>query len=686
MATRITCDRLHRRSHVVGYRLGDALIAGVVRGAGVEEDLAVGTDHLLYEMRRVVDTGRGQRGIRRCHVDHPGLVLAQHDPVVGRSTLAIFGQRVRNAREAGGNAGLVRGIGHSLWAAVELEHQPVVGGVQRHFERLGDVARPATLALDVGDLDAVDRQRRAVYLVAQADPLLKGGHQSKHLKRRSSLQSRLSEVKAIGIVATVVRTHRPVVRVDGNHGGTHVGVLPVQVFRNRLLRRPLGLRINRGGDHQPLGVEGLLIDVEQLEQLPCHLPLDQPVGSFGLILRPGQIGRHCLGKHLRRTVIRRESLGFHHAVEYPIPAGMGPFGVDRRVQRRRPPNQRCQQRPFGNGQLLDGLVEISLGRRRNAVGAPAEVDDVQIRLQHIVFRPLPRHLRRDDQFFRLAHQTAPPVLCGTDQRVLDVLLGNRRSALQIAAEQVVLDCPREAGERESRIRIEIAVFGRNHRLAHMHRHLAEVDVDPITFGRNNFGDFRAVAGKDRGDLVGTDVTWLGNVDDQVGHREGDHRQQDHHRRGEVQRTPYPFPVDLADPGQVHPRLGQPAGRLSGRTGGPGRPRWATSATKLIPPRRFTGRGGQRGRDLLERVARRGHRRCAVERGLDRLDGVRVRSRSVIGHRREDRGQSVVGWNLTTLAGIRRPARGAAGRLMVTPVAIHWPCGPRCAPSASRQTP
>lgn len=35
----------------------------------------------------------------------------------------------------------------------------------------------------------------------------------------------------------------------------------------------------------------------------------------------------------------------------------------------------------------------------------------------------------------------------------------------------------------------------------------------------------------------------------------------------------------------------------------------------------------------------------------------MRSRSVIGHRREDRGQSVVGWNLTTLAGIRRPARG-----------------------------
>ncbi|COU59295.1 Uncharacterised protein [Mycobacterium tuberculosis] len=38
----------------------------------------------------------------------------------------------------------------------------------------------------------------------------------------------------------------------------------------------------------------------------------------------------------------------------------------------------------------------------------------------------------------------------------------------------------------------------------------------------------------------------------------------------------------------------------------------------------------------------------------------MRSRSVIGHRREDRGQSVVGWNLTTLAS---PAR--AGRRWTT---------------------
>ncbi len=53
---------------------------------------------------------------------------------------------------------------------------------------------------------------------------------------------------------------------------------------------------------------------------PCRrVPNSSGHGPFGVDRRV-----HCLGKHLRRTVIRRESLGFHHAVEYPIPAGMGP--------------------------------------------------------------------------------------------------------------------------------------------------------------------------------------------------------------------------------------------------------------------------------------------------------------------------------------------------------------------------
>ena len=74
---------------------------------------------------------------------HAGLVLAQHDSVVRRSALAVLGQRVLDAGEALGDAGVVRGVGDVLRAVLELEHQPVVAGVQRPLQRLGDVAGAA---------------------------------------------------------------------------------------------------------------------------------------------------------------------------------------------------------------------------------------------------------------------------------------------------------------------------------------------------------------------------------------------------------------------------------------------------------------------------------------------------------------------------------------------------------------
>ena len=126
----------------------------------------------------------------------------------------------------------------------------------------------------------------------------------------------------------------------------------------------------------------------------------------------------------------------------------------------------------------------------------------------------------------LALRTRPPTpaRCVADQRVLDVLLGDRRAALQVAAEDVVLERAREAGEREAGVGVEVAVLGGDHRLAHVHRHLVDVDVDPVAFGRNDFRQLGAVAGQDRRHLVGADVAGLGDVDDEVGHREGDDRQ------------------------------------------------------------------------------------------------------------------------------------------------------------------
>ena len=200
------------------------------------------------------------------------------------------------------------------------------------LQRLGDIAGPAALAVDVGDLDAVDRERRTVHLIAQADVLFERGHQGEHLERRPGLQTRLSEVETIGVRTAVVGADRPVVRVDGHHGCPHVGVLAVQVFRYRLLRRLLRLGIDGGGDLQALGVQGLLVDVEQLHQLFGHLAFDQAVGTGRLVLRAGLVGWHRRRKHLRRTITGRQGLGFHHAVEHPVPPGLSTLGIHRGVQ------------------------------------------------------------------------------------------------------------------------------------------------------------------------------------------------------------------------------------------------------------------------------------------------------------------------------------------------------------------
>ena len=68
------------------------------------------------------------------------------------------------------------------------------------------------------------------------------------------------------------------------------------------------------------------------------------------------------------------------------------------------------------------------------------------------------------------------------------------------------------------------------------------------------------AGQDRRHLGGADVTRLGHVDDQVGHREGHDRQHQHDDGEQVQAAPDPLPVDL---GACGSRLRRSARRSTG---------------------------------------------------------------------------------------------------------------------------
>ena len=207
------------------------------------------------------------------------------------------------------------------------------------------------------------------------------------------------------------------------------------------------------------------------------------------------------------------------------------FRIDGRVQTGRLLDERGEQAAVGDGELLDRLVEVRLGRRSDAVRTATEVDDVQVGLQHLVFGPFAGHLRRDDQLLGLADEAAQPGSRVTDQRVLDVLLGDRRTTLGVTfTEDVVLGGPRETAERETGVGVEIAVFCGHHGVTNVDRNLVDVDVDPVALRRNDFREFAAVAGQDRRHLVRADIARLGHLDDHVGHTERDDRQQDDARR------------------------------------------------------------------------------------------------------------------------------------------------------------
>ena len=498
-------------------------------------------------MRLVVDTRGRERGVGRGHVDDPGLILTQDHTALGLAVGLLQG--VLDVAEGLGHTRAVRGVGDRPGTAVEVHHQAVVHRVEGHLHRRREVA--GTAALTVGVLDgesAAGLERRGAVGLRQRDVLFERRDEREHLERRPGLQARLGEVPAARVVTAVVTAHPAGLRIDGYHRREQIIRFAVQLTfgalvdpvlaAGRLDDAVLDLRVDRGADLETTGPQLLVGDADAV-QLGEDLSLDEAVGPGGLV---GVADTRLDGLGEDRVVGLRagDRTGRDHAVEDVTPARFGDLTVGVRVVVGRCADDRRQQRGLFEGERValgatlvgDRLVEELLRGHRDAVGAPAEVDRVEVCLEDLLLRPAVPvvHLRGDRELFEL-----PGVAdLVTDDRVLDVLLRDgRATAGGLVAGDLTDGSAGQAAGREAVVGPELPVLGGDDRLLHRLGDLVERDDRAVAVGRGDVCEGPPGRVDDGGLLA---HLRFGDLGSEVGGRERDDEHQ-HDRRDDGAHDP-----------------------------------------------------------------------------------------------------------------------------------------------------
>ena len=148
---------------------------------------------------------------------------------------------------------------------------------------------------------------------------------------------------------------------------------------------------------------------------------------------------------------------------------------------------------LAQGELVEILAEVVLGRDLHAVVCAAQVDHVQVGLQDLLLRQLLLHLQGQIGLLHLALV----VLVGVEQRQLDQLAGDGGRALQAAARQVVEHRARHALDVHAVVLPEARVLDGDDRVDQLLRNLLVVHVDAV-LGALELGNEVAVLVVDEG--------------------------------------------------------------------------------------------------------------------------------------------------------------------------------------------
>ena len=246
--------------------------------------------------------------------------------------------------------------------------------------------------------------------------------------------------------------------------------------------------------------------------------------------------------------------------------------------------------------MLNVGAEVGPGSGGDAVRAAAEVDGVEVALEYLVLCVLAVQLHRDHDLADLPAQGAVTGQVG----VLDELLGDCRTALRdLAAGHIRPQRAHNTRHGDARLAVEVPVFRGEDSVAHVQRHLRELDVLPVD--RPDAGDLGLPVRI--GDEAGVgDVCLLRHRDPRVdvgGRARENQQQEDEDQEGREQ--PSHEPPSPSPPAERTPPAGRPGRHPLGAHRRPLTTWLGTPGTGRLP---FAGLGGLGGLRVVRLIGMR----------------------------------------------------------------------------------
>ena len=437
------------------------------------------------------DTAGGEGGVDRGHLQRRHLVRPERQRRVELGDRPRARARQRRDAEPLGHVG----DGQHPCPLLELD-EPGVHRAGRRGVRV-DHAVPAVVVVvesawrvvePVGDVAV-----RGVEPGGQRDPLLEPGREGDRLERRPRLVRRqgrqdqlrlpLRGVAAPGL-AGHERRHATRAGLDDRHAG-----------RNPVLRRESSVgcllgsghrhRVQRRAHRQAPAEESLLPSLGRRSERPVVCEgLHDPLAEERVRRRAAPLG--CVGepqRHVRGLrglgLLASDPPGVAHPREHGIASRGRPLDVVDGVVVRRRLQDPHEHRGLRQGEPADVDGEVVARSGRDAVGAVAEVDGVEVALEDLV---LGQALLEGDGVLQLAQLAGERLLGGGllllgsarlgQQEVLDVLLGEAGAALKVAG-TAAQGSAREGRGIDGTLLVEAVVLGGEERVDHHGRHLRE---------------------------------------------------------------------------------------------------------------------------------------------------------------------------------------------------------------------